>query len=324
MPLNLEDRRKLIDLLSKMPPFQDIDGRRSVLSAAGLEIFIPRVNFSLAAEVFVGLLVSQLEQYGTMESSSEPALYSLLKWADDPMHMGVGDRNFVRRLMGLLPLNQPAGAPPPPSTPIQEGEAAKGGRESKIVILFLAASPTDQDRLRSDQEYRAIDENLRKSEYRDKFKLEIGLAVQVDDLQELLLRHKPHIVHFSGHGSTEGIALEDHTGHTSLVPPEALSELFEILRKNIRCVVLNACLSEAQARGIARAIEVVVGMSQEIGDTAAIAFASAFYQALGYGEDALTAFRLGVNLIRRQGLPDGAAPRLICREGVDASTIKFV
>ena len=84
MPLNLEDRRKLIDLLSKMPPFQDVDGRRSVLNAAGLEIFIPRVNFSLATEVFVGLLVSQLEQYGTMEATNEPALFSLLRWADEP------------------------------------------------------------------------------------------------------------------------------------------------------------------------------------------------------------------------------------------------
>lgn len=323
MPLNLEDRRKLIDLLSKMPPFQDVDGRRSVLNAAGLEIFIPRVNFSLATEVFVGLLVSQLEQYGTMEATNEPALFSLLRWADDPAQLGVGDRSFVRRLLGLPPLTQPAGTPPHPPTPTRAVESAAGGGTDKIVILFLAASPTDQDRLRSDQEYRAIDENLRKSDYRDKFKLEIGLAVQVDDLQELLLRHKPHIVHFSGHGSTEGIVLEDHTGRASLVPPEALSDLFEILHKNIRCVVLNACLSEAQARGIAQAIEAVVGMSQEIGDSAAIAFASAFYQGLGYGEDILTAFRLGVNLIRRQGLPDGAAPHLICREGVDARSIKF-
>ena len=57
-----------------------------------------------------------------------------------------------------------------------------------------------------------------------------------------------------------------------------------MLRDNIRCVVLNACYSEAQAQAIAEAIDCVVGMTSAVGDDAAIEFATAFYRALGYGE----------------------------------------
>ena len=97
----------------------------------------------------------------------------------------------------------------------------------------------------------------------------------------MLLRHQPHIVHFSGHGSSLGeIFLEDDAGLSQPVSPRALSTTFGLLKDNIRCVVLNACFSRIQAEAIAQHIECVVGMSQAIGDRAAISFAAAFYQAV--------------------------------------------
>ena len=48
-------------------------------------------------------------------------------------------------------------------------------------------------------------------------------------------------------------------------------------------MVLNACYSETQARAIAEHIDAVVGMTTAVGDQAAINFAAAFYQALGFG-----------------------------------------
>ena len=71
----------------------------------------------------------------------------------------------------------------------------------RVVILFLAANPSTTTRLRLDSEVRAIDQALRQANYRDQFDLRQHWAVRVADLQELLLRHQPHIVHFSGHGS---------------------------------------------------------------------------------------------------------------------------
>jgi hypothetical protein len=87
-----------------------------------------------------------------------------------------------------------------------------------IQVLFLGANPSDTTRLRLDEEVREIDSVLRQSEFRDMFDLQQHWAVRISDLQGLLLRHKPDIVHFSGHGSMSNeIILEDSSG-TSKVP----------------------------------------------------------------------------------------------------------
>jgi len=104
------------------------------------------------------------------------------------------------------------------------------------------------------------------------------LPVSIADIQSHLLRHKPDIVYFSGHGSaTSEIILEDGNGNSHPVSSRALGQLFSVLKDNIRCVVLNACYTEQQAQIIAKHIDCVIGMSKVIGDQAAIKFATAFY-----------------------------------------------
>lgn len=128
--------------------------------------------------------------------------------------------------------------------------------------------------------------------------------------------------HFSGHGDPSGeLLFEDRDGRAKQVHPAALADVFRILGGTIRCVVLNACYSEAQALAIAEHVDVVVGMSNEIDDDAAIAFAEAFYQALGYGQDAQTAFDLGRSQIRLAGLTDADVPTLLTRAGIDARRV---
>ena len=132
------------------------------------------------------------------------------------------------------------------------------------------------------------------------------------DLQGYLLRHKPDIVHFSGHGSVSSeIILEDDSGNSRLVSVRALSKLFSVLKDNIKCVVLNACYSEQQAQAIAQSIDCVIGMSKAIGDDAAIGFATAFYRALGFGRDVKTAFELGCVQIDLEGLDEQDTPKLL-------------
>jgi pSer/pThr/pTyr-binding forkhead associated (FHA) protein len=191
-------------------------------------------------------------------------------------------------------------------------------------ILFLAANPVSTTRLRLDEEVRTIDERLRSAEFRARFRLVSHWAVRSSDLSGYLLRYKPHIVHFSGHGCDGGeIVLEDRTGSIQPISPDALGRLFRVLRDNVRCVVLNACYSAVQAEAIAREIDCVVGMSQSIGDDAAIGFASGFYQALGYGRSVQTAFDLGCNEIDLAGIGEEATPRILARPGVDAADVTF-
>jgi len=184
--------------------------------------------------------------------------------------------------------------------------------EKTIKILFLAANPKDTIPLRLDEEIRAIDQVLRQAEFRDRFDIKQHFAVRVDDLQALFLRHKPDIMHFSGHGSAKSeIILEDQDGNSKSLSNRALSQLFSVLKDNIRCVVLNACYSEPQAQAIAEHIDCVIGMSKAIGDIAAIRFSTAFYQALGFGRDVRTAFDSGCLQIDLENLDEQDTPKLL-------------
>ena len=184
---------------------------------------------------------------------------------------------------------------------------------NKIKILFLAASPVEEARLHLDQEYREIDEKLKKSKYRDVFELKSQWAVRIGDLTAYLMDHKPDIVHFSGHGSdAHEIILLNNKNESHPVSAEKLSDLFSILKDNIRCVVLNACYSEGQAQAIAQHIDYVIGMSDAIGDDSAIVFASHFYQALAYGRSVQEAYKLGCLQIDMENLDEGLTPKLIC------------
>lgn len=193
-----------------------------------------------------------------------------------------------------------------------------------IKILFLAANPIDTPELRLSEEIRAIDDALLRVKFRDRFDIEQQWAVRVSDLQHHLLRHSPDIVHFSGHGSDSSeIILEDNAGNSHPVPARALSQLFSVLKDNIRCVVLNACYSEPQAEAIAQHIDCVVGMSKAIGDEAAIRFAGSFYQALGYGRSVKTAFDLGCLQIDLEGFNEQDTPQLLATK-IDPQKITFV
>jgi len=196
-------------------------------------------------------------------------------------------------------------------TPSNE-RTPKSKTHEPIKILFLAANPKDTQRLRLDEELRSIEQALQRTAFREGFDIKQHWAVRIAELQNYLLRHKPDIVHFSGHGSPSNeLILEDLSGKSRAVPAKALGRLFSVLKDNIRCVVLNACYSELQAQEIAKSIDCVIGMSKQIDDKSAIGFASAFYQALGFGRDVQTAFNLGLIQIDLQDLDEKDAPQLI-------------
>ena len=163
------------------------------------------------------------------------------------------------------------------------------------TILILAANPKDTSKLRLEEEIREIDEGLRRANHRDKFKLEMKLAVRSRDFYRAILDTQPQIIHFCGHGEGEdGILLENETGMTTFVRADTLASLFKLFaQKRVECVVLNACYSEVQAQAISQHINHVIGMNCAIGDKAAINFAVAFYDALAAGENVEFAFELG-------------------------------
>jgi hypothetical protein len=194
-----------------------------------------------------------------------------------------------------------------------------------IKILFLGAAPSDQVRMALGREVKEIERSLRESDAGRRFELRPEWAVRPTDLQAIILRHQPQIVHFSGHGSESGeLSFEDHAGMTRTAPVEALGRLFGILNCGIRCVVLNACYSATQAEVIQRYVDCVIGMKNTIEDPAAIAFASSFYLGLGHGESVKRAFDLGCIQIELAGIGGADLPALLSRPGVEPDSVTFV
>lgn len=195
----------------------------------------------------------------------------------------------------------------------------------KIKVLFLSAEPSDAARLRLNQELREIREKLRLAEQRDRFILESREAVRPGDLTQAIFDVNPRIIHFAGHGTSEGdLCLEDINGNLKNVGPEALASLFEMESEHIRCVILNACYSEIQAEAIARHVPYVIGMKHAIGDAAAIAFSVGFYKALGADRTIENAFNAGCVEIRLENIPEHLAPILKMNTDIEVKTKKLV
>lgn len=176
------------------------------------------------------------------------------------------------------------------------------------TILLLAANPKGTKSLRLQEEEREIKERLRLAGY-GKVPINSTEATRPRDIQQAMLDFKPQIVHFSGHGAGEdGLVFEDASGQEKLVSSEALASLFKLFSNRVECVVLNACYSNSQAEAIARHINYVIGMSQAIGDRAAIEFSVGFYTALGAGESIEFAYELGCNAIQLEGIKEHLTP----------------
>ncbi|MDF5722838.1 MAG: AAA-like domain-containing protein [Rhizonema sp. PD37] len=182
-------------------------------------------------------------------------------------------------------------------------------------ILFLTADPTDTVRLRLQEELRDIKERLRQANLRERFQLEYRFSLRPGDISQAILDFEPHLVHFSGHGTSTGeLCLEDESGTMQPVKPKALAALFELVANQVNCVVLNACYSDIQAKAIVKHIPFVIGMKQVLGDQAAIAFAVSFYKALGADRSIEEAYKFARAEIHLQGIPEELTPVLRKKE----------
>lgn len=213
----------------------------------------------------------------------------------------------------------------------------------KHTILFLAANPDGTDRIALDQEARAIQVELERSGYRDRFEFVARWAAEPLDLLRELGRLKPTVVHFSGHGQRPagaprpaddtahrdiadaprhtqgGLYFHGRDGHAQVVSTAAFVQTFGAAGASVKLVVLNACYSEVQACALMEHVDYVVGMAGTIRDDAARTFAAGFYCGLGVSESVAGAYKYGCAAIAAEGLLDADRPRLEVRKGADAA-----
>lgn len=194
--------------------------------------------------------------------------------------------------------------------------------KGKIKILFLATSIDAEDRKRSEQEAAEISKRLRASNERHSFDLITRWAVRTSELQEHLLEHQPHVVHFSGQATQAGnVLLLDDSDNAYPVNDKAMAELFRILKDNIRVVVLNISHAVGLAQHLRWIIDFAISMRGAIDNQSAVTFSAHFYQGLGFGRTVTEAFELATNQLMIDGKNDYVAPALYVKgEKTDRAT----
>jgi len=188
-------------------------------------------------------------------------------------------------------------------------------------ILFLSANPQTTGRILVDEEAREVFEKLQEGPYRDRFELYKHTAIRPIDLQRLMMMYKPHIVHFSAHGSNKKrIILGGAPGRGKEVNCQGLVQMFRLYRNHLRLVILNACFTKDQARSLSEIIDYSVGTGRRIGDKGSVAFAGAFYRALGFGKNIKQSFESAKAELALSNVPRTKGIELFVRNGISQTS----
>jgi hypothetical protein len=157
------------------------------------------------------------------------------------------------------------------------------------IVLFGANDP---DRtLNLDEEARCLRESIDSGRYGHLIEINHYVAARPDDVVKYLSRDKPAVVHFSGHGSCDGITMLGEDGTPTVISGASLARVLE--NRGIKLVVLNCCNSQRVLDAIGSSVDAVIGTEAELDDDDARLFARAFYRALADGSTIAEAWRDG-------------------------------
>lgn len=204
--------------------------------------------------------------------------------------------------------------------------AVRAKAPQQITVLFLAGTPEGgTEPLRLDREFAEIEEQLLRSEYRDRVKVAIAHAVRINDILAAFNRHDPDVVHFSGHGDTGMLLLEGADGRPHELREEHLGLLLGAARQPIQLLVLNACLSAEQAAMATEYVDAAIGMDVSINDASAKTFAGQFYGSIAAGNSLSNAFaqaKVQAQIVNDD--PEHGEPRLFVRDQINPDQIILV
>lgn len=155
-------------------------------------------------------------------------------------------------------------------------------------------------------------------------------AAKLHHLQDANREVRPHIIHFSGHGTSSSELLIKNRQEVTV--PLLVDGLVMLMTRygeaSGRLAVLLYCHSRDAAKAIiddpSCKIACAIGMDGRIDDDAAIEFAAAFYGELRFGSSVERAFQAGLTEVA-MGVPGQArVPKIFSREGVDRQNLALV
>ncbi len=204
------------------------------------------------------------------------------------------------------------------------GSRRKPKREPLRILYLTASSRGD---LRVDEEIRRVKAGVRAATHRDLVCVDHRPAATAADLLDGLTQFRPHVVHFSGHGSENCLVFDtgsDRAGPGLRVTAETFARAIAAVDTPPTLVVLNACKSAAHLAGLVVAVPVAIGMSDSIGDADGMAFAARFYATIADGQSVEGAYRVAKAQMELSGLADSDLPILVSASDTDPSEVVLV
>lgn len=189
----------------------------------------------------------------------------------------------------------------------------------KTKILVLKATPDDLEKIDVDGEIEIIKKEAERSDVRDKIDVGTDLQASADNFNARILKMRPEILHFAGHGKNGRLVLRSESGGGNPVRKEAIARALGEHKDTIACVILNACSTVEQGRAIAENIANVIVTNRAIEDNSAKKFSRAFYQALFSGESYLKAYQIALSSLDLMGMNEDSN-YVFFREGKKVSS----
>ncbi len=183
----------------------------------------------------------------------------------------------------------------PPTGKIWDGEnwVDELARPGTKTILYLAASPKDEEPIDGNVEFQKIIDYMKGGTHRDGFVFLIPQTAATFLNLISSLKQDPTIVHFSMHGESDHLIFANQSNESEIVPLASLVSQFKQVVGHTQLVILNACYSADLAREISKLGMHVAGHNMEITDTTAIRFVEGLYTGLANGADIPEAFSDG-------------------------------
>ena len=199
-------------------------------------------------------------------------------------------------------------------------------RDPSHVIAMLLSSPIGEDAIDVSMEAREVENERLKSENGAKFSLKIYPAAVADSLTHALNYENPKIIHFSGHGGSGSILLDNESikaaGGTS-VNLSVLARILKTAPARPKLLVLNACDTLKGADRILDAVDMVIAMSDPIPDSAAYSYSRRLYAAIFAGLNIYAAHEQAKAVLEIDEIYGASLPTLLSAPGTDPKTVTF-
>ncbi|MFT4394741.1 CHAT domain-containing protein [Gordonia lacunae] len=200
-------------------------------------------------------------------------------------------------------------------------------KPEKLRVLWLGASSLGD--LRVGRELKIIRRMVQSAVHRDLVEIDSRTAATVDDLLDGLTEFRPHVVHFSGHSDDDLIEFErdeDDIHDGTIVSATAFANAIASVSEPPSLVLLNSCNSAKQAEMLVEdVVAFAIGMTEEVLDGNAIAYAGRFYATVANGETIAAAHRVAKSKLEMdEDLSGDELPQLFVAEGFDADSTRLV